>query len=129
MNHSSPTRRSILKGLAAGALALPAWSRRAKGQAGKPPEAASLVMVFLNRGPSGLFNSADSFLQNGQFGVTPGNVRAVGNGLVVDRESFGSLPDVALGHMASINFKHGLYRHELARAALLQTGDRSNLLM
>jgi hypothetical protein len=48
---------------------------------------------------------------------------------MVDAGSFGALPTVALQHMASINFKHGYERHDLARAALLQSGSRSNLLM
>jgi hypothetical protein len=87
------------------------------------------VIINLNGGPAGLFNSADSFLANGGFGVTQRNVRAVGNGLFVDAGTLGTLPDPALGHMASINFSHGLYRHELARAAVFQTGGRSNLLL
>src|SRR5262245_46988998 len=120
-------RRTVLKGAAA-ALALPAASRIASA-AGPPPETPALAILYLNGGPAGLFNSAGSFLEKRSFGVTPDNVRSLGNGLVVDAATLGTLPAAALGHMASINFRHGLYRHELSRAALLQTGSRSNLLL
>ena len=118
-------RRTVLRGAAA-ALALPAISRAAPGP---PPETPALVVLSLNGGPAGLFNSAGSFVEKRSFGVTPDNVRPLGNGLVVDAPTIGTLPAAALGHMASVNFRHGLYRHELSRAALLQTGSRSNLLL
>jgi hypothetical protein len=117
-------RRMVLAGLGLGALAL---STRAR--AAPPRERSALVVVYLNGGPAGLFNSAGSFLRSGAFGVTHDNVRAVGNGLIVDAGSFGALPAVALQHMASVNFKHGYERHDTARAALLQTGSRANLVM
>jgi len=90
---------------------------------------AALAVIYLNGGPPGLFNSARSFVQSGAFGVGPRNVRDLGNDLVVDAGSLGSLPASALQHMASINFRHGYERHDLAREALLQTGSRSNLLL
>ena len=121
-------RRAVLKGAAA-TLALPAVSRVARGLEAPPPETPALVVLCLNGGPAGLFNSAGSFVEKRSFGVTPDNVRPLGNGLVVDAATLGTLPPAALGHMASINFRHGLYRHELSRAALLQTGSRSNLLL
>jgi hypothetical protein len=120
-------RRTVLKGTAA-ALVLPRILRAA-GAPGPPPESPVLVILYLNGGPAGLFNSAGSFVAQRSFGVTPDNVRPVGNGLVVDAPTLGTLPAAALGHMASINFRHGLYMHELSRAALLQTGSRSNLLL
>jgi hypothetical protein len=128
MNGTGFGRRAILKSAAA-ALALPVLTR---GLLAAPPplhESSALVILYLNGGPSGLFNSANSFLPRGSFGVTGDNVRAVGNGLFVDDGTLGSLPPTALAHMASINFKHGIQRHELARGALLQTGSRSNLLL
>jgi hypothetical protein len=128
MNGTGFDRRAILKSAAA-ALALPALTR---GILAIPPslqETSALVILYLNGGPAGLFNSADSFLRKGSFGVTGDNVRAVGNGLFVDASTLGSLPPAALEHMASVNFKHGIQRHELARGALLQTGSRSNLLL
>lgn len=120
-------RRTVLQGAAA-ALALPAMSRAA-GPPGRPSETPALVVLYLNGGPAGLFNSAGSFVEKRGFGVTRDNVRPLGNGLVVDAPTMGTLPAAALGHMAAINFRHGLYRHELSRAALLQTGSRSNLLL
>lgn len=122
------TRRTILKGGAAvaGTLAL-GGLRRFEA---RPSEArATLVVFWLNGGPAGLFNSADSFLGSGAFGVTERNVRDLGNGLRVDAGSFGALPSAATSHMASINFRHGITRpHEAARAAVLQAGSRSQLL-
>ena len=120
-------RRVFLKGAAA-AVALPAMSRVA-GAPGPPRETPALVILYLNGGPAGLFNSAGSFVAQRSFGVTRDNVRPLGNGLVVDAPTMGALPAAALGHMAAINFRHGLYKHELSRAALLQTGSRSNLLL
>ncbi len=86
-------------------------------------------MLWLNGGPAGLFNSADSFLRSGAFGVTAGNTSFLGNGLYVDSGSLGALPLEARRHMASINFRHDIVRpHEHARAAVLQSGSRSRLL-
>jgi hypothetical protein len=120
-------RRTVLKGAAA-ALALPAISR-AVFAPGPPRATPALVILYLNGGPAGLFNSAGSFVEQRSFGVTRDNLRPVGNGLVVDAPTIGTLPAAALGHMAAINFRHNLYTHDLSRAALLQTGSRSNLLL
>ncbi|WP_243295898.1 DUF1501 domain-containing protein [Geothrix mesophila] len=130
MSQSLYTRRTMLKvGAAlASAAMLPAGEFRKDDPQGAH-ETPALVVFFLNGGPSGLFNSAGSFLEKGSFGVRPDNVKALGNGLVVDAATFGNLPSIALSHMASINFQHGHYRHDLARAAVLQTGNRSNLLL
>src|SRR5215475_7509875 len=120
-------RRTVLQG-AAGALVLPALSRTVLA-APPPAESPALMIVYLNGGPPGLFNSARSFLPKGTFGVTSANVRQVGNDLLVDAGTFGTLPASALAHLAAVNFKHGIERHDLARAAIFQTGSRSNLLM
>src|SRR5262249_22563278 len=94
-----------------------------------PEERPVLVVFWLNGGPAGLFNSADSFLAKGTFGVTSANVRALGNGLYVDAGSLGALPPAATAHMASIHFRHGIARRqEKARAAVLEPGPRSQLL-
>jgi hypothetical protein len=121
-------RRTILKGGAvlAGSLAL---GNLTELVARSSEERPTLVVFWLNGGPAGLFNSADSFLSNGAFGVTENNIRNLGNGLFVDRDSLGALPSRALSHMASINFRHGIVRpHDHARAAVLQTGSRSQLV-
>lgn len=126
MTNHSMTRRNLLKAGAALAGALALRGVHAYTPAGA--ERSTLVVFWLNGGPAGLFNSADAFLANGAFGVTAGNIRALGHGLHVDAGSFGSLPAVALSHMASVHFRHGLYPHSDARAAVLEAGARSQLL-
>jgi hypothetical protein len=121
-------RRRVLQGGAAfaGALLL---GRPGRGGESEPQEHPTLVVLWLNGGPAGLFNSADSFLASGAFGVSADNVRSLGNGLFVDAGSFGALPAPALAHMASINFRHGIVRpHDHARAAVLEDGPRSQLV-
>jgi hypothetical protein len=122
------TRRQALQGGAAltGAAAL---GRLPGIRAGAREDRPALVVLWLNGGPAGLFNSAGSFLRNGAFGVTPESVRDLGGDLLVDRESLGSLPAPAREHMASINFRHGVVRpHEEARAAVLEESGHSRLL-
>ena len=108
-------RRQVLQGGAAfaGALVL---GRPGPADERRPEERPTLVVLWLNGGPAGLFNSADSFLASGAFGVRPDNVRALGNGLFVDAGSFGALPAPALAHMASINFRHGIVAAARPRA-------------
>jgi hypothetical protein len=128
MPNRAVSRRNVLRGGAAfaGALAL---VERGIAEEPPPEERPTLVVLWLNGGPAGLFNSADSFLASGAFGVTSSNVRAVGNGLYVDGGSLGALPAAARAHMASINFRHGIVRpHDHARAAVLEDGPRSQLL-
>jgi len=128
MTHRTFTRRQALQGGAAltGALAL---GRLPVGRAETSEEQPALVVLWLNGGPAGLFNSAGSFLRNGAFGVGEGNVRDLGGGLFVDAGSLGALPAGARARMASINFRHGVIRpHEEARAAVLETKGRSRLL-
>ena len=126
MDPSDLTRRGVLLGLGASTLALP-LTRRALAAPAR--EVSALAIVYLNGGPAGLFNSAGSFLRSGAFGVTHDNVRSLGNGLFVDAATLGALPAPALARMASLNFRHGYERHDFARAALLQSGSRSNLLL
>ena len=120
MNRSITRRTALRRGAAlAGTLAFGRWAQ-ADGR--RPEERPTLVVFWLNGGPAGLFNSADSFLGSRAFGVTTRNVRDLGNGLYVDAESLGALPATALSHMASINFQHGVVRpHEQARAAVLES--------
>lgn len=125
---ANPTRRSLLQGglALAGAVAIGSPKR---GDARAASERPTLVVLWLNGGPAGLFNSADSFLATGAFGVTHDNVRALGNDLFVDAGSLGALPAAARAHMASVSFSHGILRpHEHARAAVLERGGRSQLL-
>jgi hypothetical protein len=128
MTDRTITRRTVLQGGAAltGAIALGNWR---EGEARQSKERPTLIVFWLNGGPAGLFNSADSFLRSGAFGVAESNVRYLGNDLYVDAGSLGALPSAARAHMASINFQHGVIRpHERARAAVLEAGPRSQLL-
>jgi len=128
MADSTMTRRTLLKGGAALAGAL-AVSGRGIARAAPADEQPTLVVLWLNGGPAGLFNSANSFLRSGAFGVTADNVRSLGNDLYVDAGSLGALPQVACAHMASINFRHGILRpHDHARAAVLENAGHSQLL-
>ena len=70
------TRRQVLKGGAALAGALALGRSVAAGER-EPAERPTLVVLWLNGGPAGLFNSADSFLRSGAFGVRSDNVRAL----------------------------------------------------
>ena len=80
MTDRTITRRTVLQGGAAltGALALGNWR---EGEARQSKERPTLIVFWLNGGPAGLFNSADSFLRSGAFGVAESNVRYLGNDL------------------------------------------------
>src|SRR6185437_9724959 len=95
------SRRTVLKAGAAIAGALALGRRPLLAETRDAPEQPTLVVLWLNGGPAGLFNSADSFLSSGAFGVTADNVR---------------------------HFRHGLYPHADARAAMLERASRSQLL-
>jgi len=128
MANSTLTRRNLLQGGLglAGAVAVGGPRRSNARSASERP---ALAVFWLNGGPAGLFNSANSFLASGAFGVTHDNVRALGNDLYVDAGSLGALPAAARAHMASVNFCHGIVRpHDHARAAVLENGKRSQLL-
>ena len=96
------TRRGFLRVSAALAGTLAAGGQNLMAKTRRPAERPTLVVWWLNGGPAGLFNSADAFLANGAFGVTPDNVRALGNGLYVDAGSLGALPAVARATHCSI---------------------------
>lgn len=112
------TRRQWLQGVAgiAGAAAatrVGLFPRTAYAQA--VPQKAAVLVVWLNGGYNALFGSADSFAGAGTFGVAGGNMRDLGNGLIVDRPTLGNLPDFALTHMATVGIRHGITAHEPAQ--------------
>ena len=109
------SRRSLLKGAAAAAGAA-ALARVAPASAqSAPADKPALLIVFLNGGYNSLFGSHDSFQGTGAFGCSAGNGRDLGNGLVVDAATFGTMPAFALSHMASVGVRHGMTAHEAAQ--------------
>jgi hypothetical protein len=126
-------RRGFLRAIASAAGA--AAGTRLAGRGWIAPARAAversvLVTIYLNGGYNACFPSADSF-QNVRFGVNDGNVMPLGNGLVVDRATLGSLTPYARAHMASIGVNHGISDHGAAHGAMLMTGGktgRSNAL-
>ena len=125
---SSFSRRSLFKGAAAAAGAsvlgrvAPAFAQSA------PADKSTLLIVFLNGGYNSLFCSHDSFQGTGAFGCSSGNGRDLGNGLVVDAATYGTMPAFALSHMASVGIRHGLTAHEAAQPSLASAGGRSYLV-
>lgn len=103
------TRRSWMKaGLATAAAPGVLGARRAHAQAQDKP---AVVLLYLDGGYNCLFSSADSCVADGVFGVTAGNVHDAGNGLVVDAQTFGTLPADVLAHMGTVGVQHGYSDH------------------
>lgn len=118
------SRRAWLKGLGAltgSALA----SRLVDAKAAPSTTTSAVVSIYLEGGFNALFTSADSFVGTGAFGVSSSNVRDVGNGLVVDARSIGTLGDWALGHMAAIGNNHGISAHPAAQTSNFGDGSQS----
>lgn len=119
------SRRSWLKGLAGlsgAAVAARAglWPSTAFAQT--VTEKSALLVVFLQGGYNSVFCSADSYAGAGTFGVTGSNQKSLGNGLVVDGPTFGTLPQFALDHMSTVGVRHGLTSHEAAQNADFSDG-------
>src|SRR5947209_8471873 len=97
------SRRRLLQAAAVTAGSV-AGSRLWSGSraAAASTEKSAVVLVFLDGGYNALFSSADSFLGAATFGVAPGNVRALGNGLAVDATTYGTLDQQVLDHTAAI---------------------------
>ena len=110
----SLSRRSFLKGVAVAAGAAIgtrfAGSRGIEGVARADAEQPALLMIYLAGGYNALFGSAGGLV--GSFGVSPGNIQDLGNGLVVDAPTFGTLPQFAKSHMATIGVAHGITDHD-----------------
>jgi hypothetical protein len=122
------SRRSLLQGSAAVAGTLAA-SRLMGGRslvgtahAQLVPEQSTVVCIYLSGGYNALFCSADSFVAQNSFSCTSNNVVNLGNGLVVD-SSFGTMPQFAQQHMATIGVNHGLSGHDSANNANWSTAN------
>jgi len=125
------SRRGFLKG-AAGAAGTAMGTRLAGRDWIQPAyadgtEKSALLCVFLTGGYNALFGSADSF-KNKSFGVNDGNIAALGNGLVVDKASLGSLPAYGTSHMASIGVRHGISDHGNAETMDWSDGNRNHAI-
>ena len=114
------SRRGFLKGAAVasgaavGSRIISPFERDARAA---DPERAAVVVLHLNGGFNSLFNSADSFLAAGTFGVTANRVMMLGGdgGLAVDAQTLGTLPTFARTHMATIGVRHGISDHGVAQ--------------
>lgn len=104
------SRRHLLWG-GAGALAAASTARAQATSSEKP----AVVMIFLRGGYNAFFGAADGYLAKGLYGCTPQMVRDVGNGVVVDASTFGTLPDAVLSKMATVGVAHGLSGHDFAQ--------------
>src|SRR5687767_1633896 len=122
---SSFSRRSLIKG----ATALAALGKVSPAFAQAAPDKSALLIVFLNGGYNSLFCSHDSFQGAGTFGCSAGNGKDLGNGLIVDAATYGTMPAYAQAHMASVGIRHGLTAHEAAQPSLASAAGRSHLLM
>ncbi len=88
----------------------------------------ALVIVNLLGGYNSIFTGADAFLGSGAYSVTSSNIQDLGNGLFVDKETFGTLPAPALAGMATVGVRHGINSHETSQVQLLQHSNQSAIL-
>lgn len=124
------SRRGFLLGAAAaaGTMALPKFGRhgfRANEAHAQATEKPTLLIIMLRGGYNSIFSSADSFQAKGNFGVTAANIQNLGNGLMVDKPTYGTMPALALSHMAAIGVRHGVSDHPTARTAQFHMGAQS----
>lgn len=100
---------------------------KASAQATEP---AALFVLFLRGGFNGVFNGPDAYLNvpagRPRFGVTQGNVKNLGNGLFVDKDTLGALSPFALGHMATIGAQHNETAHDRAQLVTMHGPDSSH---
>lgn len=121
------SRRQWLQGaagLSGAALAAQAGLWPSKAFAQSANEKSALLIIFLQGGYNSVFASADSYAGAGTFGVTAGNQMDLGNGLVIDRPTFGTLSPFALQHMSTVGVRHGLTNHGAAQEADFSDGRR-----
>lgn len=129
------SRRSLIQGAGAAAGIAAAGKLTGSGlftgtaQAQVAAEKSAVLVLFMSGGFNSVFPSADSYRGAGTFGVTGDNMlRGLGNGLVVDAPTYGTLPAYALTHMATVGVRHGITAHGPAQAANFGDGSRSYAL-
>jgi Protein of unknown function (DUF1501) len=135
MKNNRFSRRALLQGTAALAGGLAASRLTGAGllsstaNAQVVGEKAAVLCCFLRGGFNAVFGSTDSFRPAGTFGVTGDNImQSLGNGLVVDAATFGTLSPYALQHMATVGVNHGISAHGAARTADMTDGSRAYYL-
>jgi hypothetical protein len=129
------SRRQLIQGAGAAAGIAAAGKLTGQGlftstaQAQVTAEKSAIFVIYLNGGYNSVFPSTDSYRGAGTFGVTGDNImRSLGNGLVVDAPTFGTLPMYALTHMATVGVRHGITAHGAAQNANFGDGSRSYAL-
>jgi len=103
------SRRELLWG-GAGALAAASTAR-----ANTTTEKPAVVLIYFRGGYNAFFSAADGYVPKGLYGCTPSTVRDLGNGVVVDASTFGTLPDPLLQKMATVGVAHGASGHDVAQ--------------
>ncbi len=124
------SRRGLLKGAlaAAGAAAGARALGPLVGEARAAGETSHFVHIFFNGGLNALFaGCADKFLTGNVFGVTGSNIKNVGNGVFTDAATFGTLPQLALDHWATIGMRHNNALHTTPQN-LRSGGERAILI-
>ena len=118
------TRREFLRASAA-AVGAAVGTRLLGGErlaiAATPDKAAVVVIHFVG-GYNSCFSSADSFAGTGAFLTGGASLQDLGNGLVVDKATLGTLPAPALQHMATIGNRHGSSDHGQAIVRMWSDG-------
>jgi hypothetical protein len=129
------SRRSFLKGAgAAGAAALVSGVRMPNALAQVTGERHVFVHVFMQGGYNALFPSAGSFMGDGTFGVSAGNVTNLGSDVIVDKSFFDGLSiandnthnTYLREHMGSVGVRHGSSDHDAGRAGYFMAGETSS---
>lgn len=92
------------------------------------PEPTSLVVVYLTGGFNAIFTGADAFT-NVAFGVTAGNVTALGGGVVIDNALANAIPAGIRNQVASVGIRHGITDHGNAESSMFMSGSSSAPLM
>ncbi|MFO0723847.1 MAG: hypothetical protein U1E65_08705 [Myxococcota bacterium] len=102
-------RRQLLLGSAA-ALAT---TRLARAETGA--EKPTIVLFYLRGGYNAFFSAADGYLSKNLYQCRADNVRDLGNDLVVDASTIGSMPASVLDHMATAGVLHRASGHDFAQ--------------
>ncbi len=84
-----------------------------------PADKTTVVVVNLPGGLHSLYAQADSFVSKGWYGCTGSNTLDVGNGVVVDSSTFGTLGAATLSRMCNLGVWHGITAHDLAQTSLM----------